>query len=625
MPTTLDATYSEAVERIYNQAPDLVEVAESVLFWIICVKRPLTVLELRHAYAARELPDDTPLEDDDLPDGEILTSTCGGLIKVDGESQTVRVVHYTAQEYFERSHTQKLFVARLDLTTISLAYLTLPNFSDGPCTTDKTMARRLDQYPFLDYASSYWGEDISKLTDGDVESMWYKMNQFLSNKSLLEVACQVQYVPRIRYSYWSQDYPRSVPPLVVAAGFDIPQVLKRLITDGGLDIESHGTDRVTALIRAAACGHADNVRTLVEQGADLEARDDMEETALQKAAGAGAVDALRALIDAGADVDARSPDWTSLMSAVSSTNVEVVKMLVLKGANSTIETAWGETALTLALRNGQEAIASFLTDQGVSLPRNPAARRASVAASRKGMRDLVRRLTADYGTVAARPLQRQSSRVATSLANIQEEAEPPSTIATRVPRPERPGPDEDDFLGVIEGLPYTVGFRTMYEMKEVLGSGHFASVHLCTNRVTGVVAAVKVYEMLRWEHARFESLRNEVTVLSKLREESHPAILTIMHLFADYNPRRVLVVTELASGGELFNLIIRLQKLSEQQTRTIFVQLLSALDFLVSCAPLTASLHKALVIQQLTDWRIARSRSGAQGCQARKYPHIRRR
>jgi hypothetical protein len=100
LPATLDATYSNAVQRIYNQASDLVEVAESVLFWIICAKRPLSILELRHVYAMLDLPSGTSLEDDDLPDGENLTSTCGGLILVDGESQTVRLVHYTAQDYF---------------------------------------------------------------------------------------------------------------------------------------------------------------------------------------------------------------------------------------------------------------------------------------------------------------------------------------------------------------------------------------------------------------------------------------------------------------------------------------------------------------------------------------------
>jgi serine/threonine protein kinase len=160
--------------------------------------------------------------------------------------------------------------------------------------------------------------------------------------------------------------------------------------------------------------------------------------------------------------------------------------------------------------------------------------------------------------------------------------------------PEQPGPDEDDFLGSLEGLTYTVGFKTMYEMmEEVPVPGHSANHYLCINRVTAMLARVKVYDVLRWERAAIRFLRNEVTVLSKLREESHPVIPKILHLFADHNPRRVLVVAELAGAIELFSLIVRLQKLSEPQTRTIFVQLLSAMDFLVSCPLLTALSHEA--------------------------------
>lgn len=104
LPTTLNATYSEALERIHRQAPEAVDLAEAVLFWVLCVKRPLTVLELQQIYATQELPEETALEDDDLPDGDVLTGVCGGLIIVDGDSKTVRLVHYTAQQYFESSH-----------------------------------------------------------------------------------------------------------------------------------------------------------------------------------------------------------------------------------------------------------------------------------------------------------------------------------------------------------------------------------------------------------------------------------------------------------------------------------------------------------------------------------------
>jgi hypothetical protein len=589
LPTTLDATYSDAVQRIYNQGPDLVAVAESVLFWVVCAKRPLSVFELRHVYATLELPEGTPLEDDDLPDGEILTSTCGGLILVDAESQTVRLVHYTAQEYLERAHTQALVAARLSLANISLTYLTLPNFSDGPCQTDVAMARRLEQYPFLDYASKYWGEDIGTLTIPETEGLWPRLVSFVSDRAAVDVASQVQNLPRIRYSRWSQEYPRNLPPLVLAAGFDMPQILRRLITDEGHDIESRGTDQVTALVRAAACGLVYNVLILLQQGAELEAVDYLDETPLHKAARMGAEDVVKALMNAGADVNARSPDWTTLMSAVSGGNVEVVKMLVNAGADLTAETLWGETALTIALKNGQEAITVFLADHGAVLPQNSAARRASTIASRNGNHQLARRLAGDYETVAAKPLERQTSTVIGGLAGIQEESEavdtsPSNTVSNAQPEP--PGSGGGNVMETLEDLSYQVGFQKRYDIGQQIGEGRYASVHDCYDRVTGVTTAVKIYVVDKWEGSddKLQSLRREVAILRKLRdseEEPHPSILKMIMVFADYRRRRLFMLTECADDGTLFDLITKKVALSEQETRTVFAQLFSALEFLV--------------------------------------------
>lgn len=199
LPAALDATYAEAIQRMYNQAPDLVEVAKSVLFWVICAKRPLTISELRHLYATLEPTNCTPLEDDDLPDGELLTSTCSGLIMVDREAHTVRVVHYTAQEYLERTHVEALEAAKLSLANACLAYLTLPNLSDGPCGSDTAMAQRLELFPFVDYSSKYWGEHAGKLSGIGAELVQSKLHEFFANSAAQEVACRVQNLPRDRY------------------------------------------------------------------------------------------------------------------------------------------------------------------------------------------------------------------------------------------------------------------------------------------------------------------------------------------------------------------------------------------------------------------------------------------
>ncbi|PQE29767.1 AGC PKA kinase protein [Rutstroemia sp. NJR-2017a WRK4] len=106
LPTTLDATYDEALKRIRTQDQDEVELAEQVLYWISFASRPLTVTELRCAVAVGRLdPDEKCMDDEAFVDKEILVDVCAGIVTTDLESDTsiIRLVHYTTQQYFERN------------------------------------------------------------------------------------------------------------------------------------------------------------------------------------------------------------------------------------------------------------------------------------------------------------------------------------------------------------------------------------------------------------------------------------------------------------------------------------------------------------------------------------------
>lgn len=404
------------------------------------------------------------------------------------------------------------------------------------------------------------------------------LDQLFSNPTVIEMIHQVWSLPTGRYPNWSEEFPRKSPALVLAAAFNLPVVLRHMIANGH-KIDDKGTDGETALIRAATFGHTENVRVLLELGAAVNAQDYMGESALQRAARNGHSSVIRVLLDGGACVNSKaSNNLTPLMSAVSSGHLDAVRILVEAGAELLVETEWGDSAVSMALRSGQEAIATFLADHGALLPRGQAGRRASIIASRRGLQRLVRRLTVYYEAIAGRPLHRQSSRIVSGLPEIPEIPwERPSYFHT-----ESGERDEVSFAELMEQYDIQTGFHQRYHMMEQIGKGHFATVNLCSNRVTGVLFAVKMFQSHRPPSSSdFESLHYEIQLLRELQKHSHPNLMRMADLFADFEKNRICLVMDLGKEGDLFDLIVAKGKFTETETRVLFTQLLSAIKFLV--------------------------------------------
>ena len=121
-------------------------------------------------------------------------------------------------------------------------------------------------------------------------------------------------------------------------------------------------------------------------------------------------------------------------------------------------------------------------------------------------------------------------------------------------------------------------FRQQYRILQQLGKGHFASVYLCVERTTGVKYAVKRFERRLGDSQRSETdgLRQEIAVLMSV---THPNVLCLKDTFDESDG--VYLVLELAPEGELFNWIVMKQKLTESETRKVFLQLFQGLKYLV--------------------------------------------
>ena len=122
-------------------------------------------------------------------------------------------------------------------------------------------------------------------------------------------------------------------------------------------------------------------------------------------------------------------------------------------------------------------------------------------------------------------------------------------------------------------------FRQQYSMIQFLGKGHFATVYLCVEKATGHRYAVKRFEKRPGENvsqSKTDGLQQEIAVLMGI---SHPNMLCLKDTFDEEDG--VYLVLELAPEGELFNWIVLKQKLTEKETRKVFVQLFQGMKYLV--------------------------------------------
>src|SRR5207302_10360163 len=94
--------------------------AKTTLMWICYSERPLKVDELCHALAVEI--GSTDFDSDNVPLIDTLINFCQGLITVDKEASTVRLIHHTFQEYLF-SHGDLSLKAHPTIAETCLTYL----------------------------------------------------------------------------------------------------------------------------------------------------------------------------------------------------------------------------------------------------------------------------------------------------------------------------------------------------------------------------------------------------------------------------------------------------------------------------------------------------------------------
>ena len=211
------------MDRIEGQLADQKELAKQALSWITCAKRQLTSSELQHALAVEV--GESILDKDNLTQIEDILSVCAGLVTVDNESDNIRLVHYTTQEYFERTQKHWFPDAETEITTSCITYLSFSIFESGFCESNEAFEERLRLNPLYDYAAHNWGNharEASILCRGMIE--------FLEDVAKVNASSQaLMAVKRSWESEYSQDVPKQMVGLHLAAYFGVQEAVHILL------------------------------------------------------------------------------------------------------------------------------------------------------------------------------------------------------------------------------------------------------------------------------------------------------------------------------------------------------------------------------------------------------------
>jgi len=146
----LGDVYGATISRIKAQDGGKCRLGTAALMWISYAERQSLEDELCYALAVQL--GSTDFDVGNIPSMATLVNCCQGLITVDKEASTVRLVYFTLQEYlstrpdiFNKPHSV--------MAEICLTYLNSQSVK-ALSTTNLANARNA---PFLEYCSVYWG------------------------------------------------------------------------------------------------------------------------------------------------------------------------------------------------------------------------------------------------------------------------------------------------------------------------------------------------------------------------------------------------------------------------------------------------------------------------------------
>jgi calcium/calmodulin-dependent protein kinase I len=114
--------------------------------------------------------------------------------------------------------------------------------------------------------------------------------------------------------------------------------------------------------------------------------------------------------------------------------------------------------------------------------------------------------------------------------------------------------------------------KRYYEIKEKLGTGSFAVVKRAVRKSDGKEFAVKVIKKQKLTKEELDIVHDEVEIMQKI---NHQHCVKLYEMFE--TPKRLYMVMELLTGGELFDRIVAKQSFSEKEAAEVIKHVTGAI------------------------------------------------
>lgn len=269
-PEDIHDIYKEAMQRIQVQEPEERKRAYKILGMITHTRRPLSLQELQHALATADFQYEEGDTEDDIFDAIDQPKTIYGSTSalVHEEDNHVRLVHRSLEDYLHIAENDKKWfpTADVEIANACKPYLDLVLLRK-PCDDDYFISKKRD-FPFLQYASQYWGDHVRDATQNPeyAADIQKAALQLIEDSQRMSACMQAAWLTNPGgHDTW--DVWRNIDKLHICAWYGLSSILSAMQPDRSMVDRVEPKYGQTPMMYACRKGHSGVVRQLLQIGA----------------------------------------------------------------------------------------------------------------------------------------------------------------------------------------------------------------------------------------------------------------------------------------------------------------------------------------------------------------------